>query len=182
MLEAVPRHRGRGTHPKLPCGEFAVISISITFLNELTTTLEANLNPHNPGYPLQREMSARKIALALDDSDCSIGAAKWAMKTIVRPDDEVHLLAVAALVTTGMAPAAPLATAGAVAAFTESYHEALKQDEKRIKELLKHVKTKHLQRGDIHTHALPPAGGASGVAESIVTWAKKEHVDLVVSS
>jgi nucleotide-binding universal stress UspA family protein len=122
----------------------------------------------------------RKIILSIDDSDCSISAAKWACETIVRPEDEVHLVGCQALITAGMGPALPAATAGSVSALTASYHEAVKQEELRVKSLLKTVKNEVLKLPTLHLHSLPPAGGASGVGESIVTWAKHERADLVV--
>lgn len=123
----------------------------------------------------------RKIVIALDDSACALTATKWALDTLAtRPDDEIHLLAVQALITAGMAPAAPLATAGSVAALTANYQQALRDEEVRVKSLLLHVRDTLLKRPDLHCHALPAAGGASGVGESIVTWVKKERADVVV--
>ena len=124
--------------------------------------------------------SGKKIVIAIDDSDCSLSAAKWAYQTIIQPGDEVQLIACEALITAGMAPAAPLATAGSVAALTANYQQALRDEEHRVKALLVHVKNEVLKDPNAHIHCLPAAGGASGVGESIVTWAKKEHADLVV--
>ncbi|KAG7667900.1 hypothetical protein Ndes2526B_g01691 [Nannochloris sp. 'desiccata'] len=123
---------------------------------------------------------ARKIILAIDDSDCSISAAKWACETLARPGDELHLVGCQGIISAGMGPALPAATAGSVAAFTATYHDALKQEEQRVKSLLTTVKNEILKRPDLHLHSLPAAGGASGVGESIVSWAKHEHADLVV--
>jgi nucleotide-binding universal stress UspA family protein len=124
---------------------------------------------------------ARKIILAIDDSDCSITAAKWACETLVHPGvDEVHLVGCQALITAGMGPALPVATAGSVAALTATYQESVKQEEQRVKSLLISVKNEILKLPGLHLHALPAAGGASGVGESIVSWAKHEHADVVV--
>lgn len=127
-----------------------------------------------------KEQMARKIILAIDDSDCSISAAKWACETLARPGDELHLVGCQGIISAGMGPALPAATAGSVAAFTATYHDALKQEEQRVKSLLTTVKNEILKRPDLHLHSLPAAGGASGVGESIVSWAKHEHADLVV--
>lgn len=124
--------------------------------------------------------TGRKIIIAIDDSDCSLSAAKWAYITVVRPGDEVQLIGCQALISAGMAPAAPLATAGSVVALTANYQQALRDEEHRVKALLVHVKNEVLQHGGAHLHCLPAAGGASGVGESIVAWSKKEHADLVV--
>jgi len=129
-------------------------------------------------------VEGRKIGIALDNSDCARDAVKWAYNLIVRPDDEVHLVAVSIAIPAGMAPAAPLATAGAVSAIAESYHRALKEEDTRVRELLKHYKgdiIAHSSCAAVTTHALPPAGGASGVAESIVAWAKRENISLLVA-
>jgi len=123
---------------------------------------------------------ARKIILAVDYSDCSISAAKWTCQTIARPGDEIHLVGCQDIISAGMAPAFPVGAAGSAAAFTATYHDALKHEEKRVKSLLTTVKNEALKRPDLHLHSLPAAGGASGVGESIVSWAKHEHADLVV--
>ena len=131
----------------------------------------------------QQQHTKRKIILAVDESECSLFAVRWAIgNAIIRPDDEVHLIACQAVITTGISPAAPLATAGAIAGLTASYHEAMKAEEQRCKTLLRHVKKDCglKERPNVHTHALPAAGGASGVAESITIWANKEHADLVI--
>jgi nucleotide-binding universal stress UspA family protein len=122
----------------------------------------------------------RKIILAIDDSDCSITAAKWACQTLVHPGDEIHLVGCQALISAGMGPALPVATAGSVAAFTATYQESFKQEAERVKALLQTVKNDVLKNPDIHLHSLPSAGGASGVGESIVSWAKHENADLIV--
>ena len=63
-----------------------------------------------------------------------------------------------------------------------SYREEYERAEKRCRELV--VVAKKALAGtdcrELHAHTLPPAGGASGVAESIVAWAKKENADAVV--
>ena len=122
----------------------------------------------------------RKIIIAVDDSDCSINAAKWACATLVRQGDEVHLVGCQNLISAGMGPAIPIATAGSVAALTATYQESLKQERERVESLLLTVKNDILKMPTLHLHSLPAAGGASGVGESIVSWAKHEHADLVV--
>jgi len=125
-------------------------------------------------------MAGRKIAIAIDDSDCSLSAAQWAVNVLVRPQDEVHLVAVRAVVTGGLATVTPLGTAGTVAALTQSYHQAVADEELKVSNMLTTTAAKVLKRRDAHKHMLPPAGGASGVAESIVSWAKAHQVDLLV--
>ncbi len=122
----------------------------------------------------------RKIVLCVDDSECSMAACRWAMATLVRPDDEVHLLGAEALVMAGAAPAAPMAAAGSVAAMAQSCQQALRDEERRVKALLVHVKETVLGREDLHAHALPAAGGASGVGESIAAWTKRHKPEMVV--
>ena len=126
-------------------------------------------------------MVAQKIVIAMDDSDCARLAARWTLAKLVKPEDEVHVIAVRALVTAGIAPEAPLATAGAVAALHSGYHQALKQEEERVCHFLEDVRKEltPLHAG-LQTHCLPAAGGASGVGKSIVSWVEGHHVDLLV--
>jgi len=131
---------------------------------------------------------ARKIILAVDDSDCALSAAKWACANIVHAgEDSVHLVGVTAPVSAGMAPAMPISGAGSVAGMHVAYQEAVAQEEERCQRMVAEVKAAiqkaaACQPDQLHAHVLPAAGGASGVAESVVAFAKKENADLVVSA
>lgn len=63
-----------------------------------------------------------------------------------------------------------------------SYREEFEREEVRCKAVLQQARTTlgEVTPAALHAHALPAAGGASGVAESICAWARKEDVDLLV--
>ena len=126
-------------------------------------------------------MVAQKIVIAMDDSECARLAARWTLAKLVKAEDEVHVIGVKSLVTAGIAPEAPLATAGAVAALHSGYHQALKQEEERVCHFLEDVRKELTpQHPGLQTHCLPAAGGASGVGKSIVSWVEGCNVDLLV--
>ena len=56
----------------------------------------------------------RKVVVGLDDSPASRGAAAWALGTLARAGDSVHLLAAASPPLYTAAPAVPIATGGSV--------------------------------------------------------------------
>lgn len=81
----------------------------------------------------------RSYLLALDESPVSKNAALWCCNNIARPDDTVHLVAVTSPPTYSVAPAAPIATAGAVAALSLNWEAQRKAEEERARELLREV-------------------------------------------
>lgn len=128
----------------------------------------------------------RVIVAAVDSSDASQRAAAWALNNIARAGDAFHLLAVAPPPSYAMQPA-PIASAGAyiqVAAISINWEQQRKAEEETCRHLLRKVVDRlpesRREEIDIHRHVLPAAGGASGVAESIVALAKREKADLVV--
>ncbi len=70
---------------------------------------------------------------------------------------------------------------GAVAAITQTWENEKMVAEQRAKKTLEQAKETAKQHGlndeQIATHVLPAAGGASGVAESIVVWSNKHLND-----
>lgn len=74
--------------------------------------------------------------------------------------------------------------AGAVAAITQNWENEKQIAEQRAIKLLKEAADQAKELGldaeQIATHSLPAAGGASGVAESIVLWVNKHLPDILV--
>lgn len=127
----------------------------------------------------------RSFLLAVDESQASQNAAKWCCNTLVGPGDKIYLVTVTPPPTYSVAPAAPIATAGAVAALSMNWEQQRRAEEQRAQETLV-ATAKRITEGDqvspqqVHASLLPAAGGASGVAESLVTFGKEKGVDLVV--
>ncbi|GAB4816632.1 hypothetical protein N2152v2_003678 [Parachlorella kessleri] len=144
----------------------------------------------------------KSLLVAIDESVASKNAAKWCCNNLVKPEDTLHLVAVTAPPTYSVAPAAPIATAGAVAALSLNWEAQRKAEEERGREVLKEVMHElaadyGVDRKQIDAHLLAAAGGASGaalrvppqpfylivltgVAESLVAFAKERKVDLLV--
>ncbi|KAL4424950.1 hypothetical protein ABPG77_009679 [Micractinium sp. CCAP 211/92] len=124
----------------------------------------------------------RILLAAVDESPISQRAALWLLNSVARPGDDVHLLAIAPPPGFAMQPA-PIASAGAVAAISLNWEQQRKAEEERCRATL--LKVVHqlpegrLEELSIHRHVLPAAGGASGVAESVVAFAKEHGADLV---
>ncbi|KAI7840515.1 hypothetical protein COHA_005814 [Chlorella ohadii] len=126
----------------------------------------------------------RSILVAVDASAASQAAALWAAHNLARPGDSLHVVAIAPPIAYAMTPAAPIASAGAVAALTVTWEQQRKAEEEQCRALLHEVVHKlpeaRREELDIHRHVLPAAGGASGVAESVVEWSKQHSIDIVV--
>ncbi|EFN51655.1 hypothetical protein CHLNCDRAFT_139849 [Chlorella variabilis] len=145
----------------------------------------------------------RVLVAAVDDSPHSQGAGTWAALNFARPGDELHYVSIAPPPSYAMTPAAPIASAGAVAALSINWEQQRKADEELCRQLLHQAggPLRACARGagwcstpklvdklpegvkeglDIHRHVLPAAGGASGVAESVVCFCKEKGADLVV--
>lgn len=131
-------------------------------------------------------MKVTAIAVSIDESDCSINALKWALGRFSKaaPGVQLHLLTVMPPIAYTVYPVAPVATAASVAAVTNQWESQKRHDEHAAHELLAKATAMCEEFGvpkeSIHSHALPAAGGASGVAESIVEFTKVRHVDLLV--
>lgn len=65
----------------------------------------------------------RSFLLAVDESQASQNAAKWCCNTLVGPGDKIYLVTVTPPPTYSVAPAAPIATAGAVAALSMNWEQ-----------------------------------------------------------
>ncbi|PRW59077.1 universal stress family isoform B [Chlorella sorokiniana] len=126
----------------------------------------------------------RSILVAVDASAASQAAALWAAHNLARPGDSLHVVAIAPPIAYAMTPAAPIASAGAVAALSLNWEQQRRAEEEQCRALLHEVVHKlpeaRREELDIHRHVLPAAGGASGVAESVVEWSKQHGVDVVV--
>lgn len=125
----------------------------------------------------------RTLVAAVDDSATSQRAALWLLNNVARPGDDVHLLAIAPPPSYAMQPA-PIASAGAVAAISLNWEQQRKAEEERCRVTLHRVVLQlpegRLEDLNVRRHVLPAAGGASGVAESVVAFAKEHGADLVV--
>lgn len=130
-------------------------------------------------------MAGRKILIAVDESQTSRRALGWALSHIFLPNDEVHLITVLPPIAYGVYPVAPVATAAGVAAVSRQWEAQKKHDEDVAKDTLKAAvklacSKYKLPRTAVHTHGLPAAGGASGVAESLVEYANSRGADVLV--
>ncbi|KAG2494396.1 hypothetical protein HYH03_007449 [Edaphochlamys debaryana] len=103
-----------------------------------------------------------------------------------RQSDELHLVTVLPPLAYNVYPVAPVATGAAVAAVTHQWDAQRRAEEHQAAEVLKAavdlVCTQHnkVPRDLVHTKALPAAGGASGVAESLVEYARAHAIELAV--
>ncbi|KAI3423020.1 hypothetical protein D9Q98_001372 [Chlorella vulgaris] len=77
-----------------------------------------------------------------------------------------------------------MATAAAVAALSANWDQQRKAEEEacrhRLYDLVHSLPEDVKRSVDIHRHVLPAAGGASGVAESVVAFVKEQGAELVV--
>ncbi|PSC72425.1 universal stress [Micractinium conductrix] len=126
----------------------------------------------------------RTLLVAVDDSPTSQNAALFAANNLARPSDALHLIAIAPPPSYAMTPAAPIASAGAVAALSINWEQQRKAEEEQCRHMLHKVvhqlPQSRREELNIHRHVLPAGGGASGVAESVVAFAKEHSADLVV--
>lgn len=125
--------------------------------------------------PCAQVMTRRHILVSLDGSVHSQAAMAWTLRHLLRGRNyELHLAAVLPPLVYSVVPIAPLATGAAVAAMTANVEQQKERDEEEAREVLAKAKAAALAAGvdKVHTHLLPAAGGASGVAESIVQFIK----------
>lgn len=149
---------------------------------------------------------SKTIAVAIDDSTTAQGALQWAVANFVDGGSKLHILTVTPPISYPVMPTAPIATAGtmtdpdthmhanisdtvtvcagAVAAITQTWENEKELAQQRAIKILQAatetVKELGIDAEHIATHTLPAAGGASGVAESIVLWANKHLPDILV--
>eukprot|EP00775_Hariotina_reticulata_P002369 gene2369-2674_t len=125
-----------------------------------------------------------KVLIAVDGSQHGTDALLWAAQQLWKPDMQLDLVTVLPPVAMNVYPVAPVATAAAVAAVTHQWEAQKQQDEAHATEILREAVQQALSAGVakscLHAHALPAAGGASGVGDSIVEFSKAKGVDLVV--
>ncbi|GLC34202.1 hypothetical protein PLESTM_000169100 [Pleodorina starrii] len=131
-------------------------------------------------------MAPRRLLFCLDESKQSVRALEWTLLHLRRASDELHLVTVLPPLLYNVYPVAPVATGAAVAAVTHQWEAQRRAEEHQAAEVLKAavdlVCTQHnkVPRDLVHTKALPAAGGASGVAESLVEYARTYLIDLAV--
>mmetsp|Transcript_26102 Transcript_26102/g.57026 ORF Transcript_26102/g.57026 Transcript_26102/m.57026 type:complete len:381 (-) Transcript_26102:1015-2157(-) len=128
----------------------------------------------------------RKIVVAVDESVHSRAAVDWLLQSVTRrATDEFHLVAVLPPLASAVIPAAPVATAAALSASQHQLEAQKAHAQQEAAETLKAtmellVVDYKVSRENIHLHTLPPAGGASGVADSIAQFVKSCEADLAV--
>ncbi|GIL85082.1 hypothetical protein Vretimale_9891 [Volvox reticuliferus] len=131
-------------------------------------------------------MAPRRLLFCLDESKQSVRALEWTLLHLRRASDELHLVTVLPPLTYNVYPVAPVATGAAVAAVTHQWEAQRRAEEHQAAEVLKAavdlICTQHnkVPRDLVHTKALPAAGGASGVAESLVEYARTYLIELAV--
>ncbi|GFR44185.1 hypothetical protein Agub_g5360 [Astrephomene gubernaculifera] len=131
-------------------------------------------------------MAPRRLLFCLDESKQSVRALEWTLLHLRRASDELHLVTVLPPLAYNVYPVAPVATGAAVAAVTHQWDAQRRAEEHQAAEVLRAavdlVCTQHnkVPRDLVHTQALPAAGGASGVAESLVEYARVQRIDLAV--
>lgn len=108
----------------------------------------------------------RSWLLAIDESPPSKNGAKWCCNALVRPGDAVHLVAVTAPPTYSVAPAAPIATAGAVAALSMNWEAQRKAEEERGKEMLREVAAELAEETKVRRGGAGAGGPGVGTGEN----------------
>lgn len=119
----------------------------------------------------------RKIVVAIDSSEHSLLAARWASANLIRNGDDLHLVSICTPPPYTAIP--PLATTGCATASFINYEQCRKEDELKIKQLLHDVKSEvfnNFPEQSVHLHIVP--GG--DVGSCITIWAKEYHADVVV--
>ncbi|KAF8068226.1 hypothetical protein HT031_001912 [Scenedesmus sp. PABB004] len=125
-----------------------------------------------------------KVLVAVDGSKHGTDALLWSARQLWREGVSLDVVTVLPPVAMNVYPVAPVATAAAVAAVTHQWEAQKVADEAHATEILRAAVAEALDAGVtkscLHAHALPAAGGASGVGDSIVEFAKAKGVDVVV--
>lgn len=129
----------------------------------------------------------RQVLVACDDSPHSRVMVDVAFSHAVhRAVDEIHLATVVVPHATPVNfPMAPMASAAAVLAVHQGAEQQRAADVHKAQETLKLVSDLvvtdyHVPRDNIHTHVLASEGGASGVSEAVLHFAKDNKVDLLI--
>lgn len=120
--------------------------------------------------------------MAVDASDWCKTVCEWLSDGVLGPEDEVHLIGVKYVIPSGMAPMPAMLT-GNMTAAAEGYAHAVMEEDARLDILLAELAQVVKKQGNansIHTHALEPMGGASGVGESVTSWCKKNNPTMLV--
>eukprot|EP00879_Flechtneria_rotunda_P002541 GHRR01002740.1.p1 GENE.GHRR01002740.1~~GHRR01002740.1.p1 ORF type:complete len:388 (+),score=116.25 GHRR01002740.1:178-1341(+) len=125
-----------------------------------------------------------RLVVAVDGSEHGTNALRWAAKQLWRDNVQLDIVTVLPPVAMNVYPVAPVATAAAVAAVTHQWEAQKQQNELHATQILKEAVQQTMEAGVskdcLHAHALPAAGGASGVGDSIVEFVKAKGADLVV--
>lgn len=130
----------------------------------------------------------KTILIAVDESECARSAALWTCSALVDPDSatSIHLAGVSPPID--VAPIAPVGAGTSVVAVSEAIGHQIQIERDRVNALLEDTRRAVLslsslsgkREEDIVLHVLAAAGGASGVAESIVALSKSVKPDVVV--
>lgn len=130
-------------------------------------------------------MAMKHVAVGIDESPQSLGALTYATRKFLHPKDgRLALVCVLSPLTYPVTPSVPIATAGAVAAIAQTWEHQKAANEEYAKGLLDKAKAVALEYGvepdHIRLHSLPAAGGASGVADSLIEYANIKKPDVMV--
>eukprot|EP00882_Tetradesmus_deserticola_P001213 GHRQ01001311.1.p1 GENE.GHRQ01001311.1~~GHRQ01001311.1.p1 ORF type:complete len:392 (+),score=155.98 GHRQ01001311.1:166-1341(+) len=122
--------------------------------------------------------------VAIDGSKHGNDALLWTARQFWKEGMQLDVVTVLPPMAMNVYPIAPVATAAAVAAVTHQWEVQKQHDEAHATEVLRTAVQEALQAGVtrscLHAHALPAAGGASGVGDSIVEFAKAKGVGMVI--
>ncbi|GFH14826.1 universal stress, partial [Haematococcus lacustris] len=129
----------------------------------------------------------RKVLVAVDESPHSRAMLDFALRfqAIHRATDQLHLVTVLPPPSVVPFPSAPLATSAAITTVQFSLDAQRKADQEKAATMLRLVADLlctdyRVPKDNLHPHVLPATGGASGVSESLLGFAKAYHIDLLV--
>ncbi|KAJ9530739.1 hypothetical protein QJQ45_014891, partial [Haematococcus lacustris] len=128
-----------------------------------------------------------EVLVAVDESPHSRAMLDFALRfqAIHRATDQLHLVTVLPPPSVVPFPSAPLATSAAITTVQFSLDAQRKADQEKAATMLRLVADLlctdyRVPKDNLHPHVLPATGGASGVSESLLGFAKAYHIDLLV--
>ncbi|GFH25353.1 universal stress, partial [Haematococcus lacustris] len=128
-----------------------------------------------------------QVLVAVDESPHSRAMLDFALRfqAIHRATDQLHLVTVLPPPSVVPFPSAPLATSAAITTVQFSLDAQRKADQEKAATMLRLVADLlctdyRVPKDNLHPHVLPATGGASGVSESLLGFAKAYHIDLLV--
>lgn len=129
----------------------------------------------------------KTILIAVDESDCAKNAAFWAVSALVDTADATTIHIAGVTPPIDVSPIAPVGAGTSVIAVSDAIGRQIQVERERVTNFLEELKQTLLEsfsssiaESQITTDVLTAAGGASGVAESIVALTKRLSPDIVV--